>query len=96
MTRQQFDSVAALLFNVGDLSVVAPNAWNALLDGNFDRYRSEASEIRSSGGTVLPGLEDRRADEAELFTDNDYTRSFDNINGVAGSQGTPYAPGNWS
>ena len=95
MIRQQVDAVAALIFNVGDLSNVAPSAWAALLAGNFDRYLIETSEIRASNGIILPGLEDRRADEVELFTQYDYTRSFDHLNGVAGSAGNPYAPGNY-
>ncbi|MCA3492891.1 MAG: glycoside hydrolase family protein [Rhodobacter sp.] len=96
MTQQQVDAVASLMFNVvGNLATTAPRAWSALRVGDFDQYLVQMSEVRTAGGAIVPGLEDRRADEAELFVKNDYARTFDHINGIAGSVGNPYAPNNY-
>jgi GH24 family phage-related lysozyme (muramidase) len=96
LSQNQVDAFSLLTFNVGSLSSAAPNAWYAIQTGNFDRYLVEASEIRSAGGSVARGLEDRRADEAELFSQGDYARSFDSVGGAPGGNLNPYAPGNYS
>ncbi len=100
--QKQIDAVASLLFNVGLTRVkyvrgVAANGltqtWKALLDGNFDRFLIEMTEFRRSGGRVVDGLRHRRADEAELFTQGDYNRDYDNSN--PGWVANPYDDGNW-
>ena len=95
LTQEQVDAVASLIFNIGPTNFSDSGAETALIEGNFDRYLIEMSEFRAGGGNILSGLEDRRADEAELFTQNDYNRTFDSINGLAGAVGNPYAPGNF-
>ncbi|EEE46366.2 glycoside hydrolase family protein [Roseibium alexandrii] len=99
LQQHQIDAVASLIFNAGSLRANGPGSWQALLEGNFDTFLIEASEIRNGrkDGELVPfsGLEDRRADEAEMFVKADYSRTFDNSAGNPGSKGNPYAPGNY-
>jgi len=100
LNQNQIDAVASLMFNAGSLALAAPNAWGALKSGNFQHYLVEASEVRNitvNGQKVVArGLEDRRADEAELFVKADYIRTFDSVGGNPGAAGNPYALGNYT
>ena len=74
---------------------VQTNTWNALLSGDFDRYLIEMSEFRDFGESTQAGLENRRADEAQMFTQGDYEREFGDEGFPTGAEGNPYAPGNY-
>lgn len=67
-TEGQFDALVSLAFNYGVSRTVASTAVKRLKAGNDDETAASALLfINMGGGTILPGLITRRAQEAQRF-----------------------------
>ena len=67
LNPNQEAAVKSLLYNIGGPQFANSKARAALNAGDFDTFKKEASEFRMADGKVVPGLENRRRDELELF-----------------------------
>lgn len=74
LTQNQFDALVSMAFNYGKLP---KNLTKLVNEGCTDPKKITAAfgEVRRSGGQIVRGLVNRRADEAELFLNGDYKRS---------------------
>ena len=67
LNPNQEAAVKSLLFNIGGPQFANSKARAALNAGDFDSFKKEAAEFRKVGDKVIPGLENRRAQELALF-----------------------------
>ena len=67
LNPNQEAAVKSLLFNIGGPQFANSKARAALNAGDFDSFKKEAAEFRKVGDKVIPGLENRRAQEIALF-----------------------------
>ena len=67
LNPNQQAAVKSLLYNIGGPQFEVSKARAALNAGDFETFRKEAAEFRMANGEVIPGLENRRRDELELF-----------------------------
>jgi GH24 family phage-related lysozyme (muramidase) len=67
LNENQKNMVQSLLMNVGGTQFKDSQALKELNAGNFDNYLKEASEFRKVKDKVIPGLVNRRKEEAEIF-----------------------------
>ena len=67
LNPNQQAAVKSLLYNIGGPQFENSKARAALNSGDFETFKKEASEFRMADGKVIPGLENRRRDELELF-----------------------------
>lgn len=67
LNPNQQAAVKSLLYNIGGPQFENSKARAALNAGNFESFKKEAAEFRMADGKVIPGLENRRRDELELF-----------------------------
>ena len=67
LNDNQANSVKSLLFNIGGTNFAKSKALVALNSGDFETYKKEMAEFRLADGKVVPGLENRRASETDLF-----------------------------
>ena len=67
LNPNQEAAVKSLLFNIGGPQFANSKARAALNAGDFDSFKKEAAEFRKVGDEVIPGLENRRAQELALF-----------------------------
>ena len=67
LNTNQEAAVKSLLFNIGGPQFANSKARAALNAGDFDTFKKEAAEFRKVGDEVIPGLENRRAQELALF-----------------------------
>ena len=67
LNPNQKAAVKSLLFNIGGPQFANSKARAALNAGDFDSFKKEAAEFRKVGDKVIPGLENRRAQELALF-----------------------------
>ena len=67
LNTNQEAAVKSLLFNIGGPQFANSKARAALNAGDFERFKKEAAEFRKVGDKVIPGLENRRAQELALF-----------------------------
>ena len=67
LNTNQEAAVKSLLFNIGGPQFANSKARAALNAGDFDSFKKEAAEFRKVGDNVIPGLENRRAQELALF-----------------------------
>ena len=67
LNTNQEAAVKSLLFNIGGPQFANSKARAALNAGDFDSFKKEAAEFRKVGDEVIPGLENRRAQELALF-----------------------------
>lgn len=67
LNPNQQAAVKSLLYNIGGPQFENSKARAALNAGDFETFKKEAAEFRMADGKVIPGLENRRRDELELF-----------------------------
>lgn len=67
LNPNQQAAVKSLLYNIGGPQFENSKARAALNAGDFESFKKEAAEFRMADGKVIPGLENRRRDELELF-----------------------------
>lgn len=67
LNPNQQAAVKSLLYNIGGPQFANSKARAALNAGDFESFKKEASEFRLANGKVIPGLENRRREELELF-----------------------------
>jgi lysozyme len=67
LNPNQQAAVKSLLYNIGGPQFANSKARAALNAGDFETFKKEAAEFRLADGKVIPGLENRRRDELELF-----------------------------
>jgi len=67
LNSNQEAAVKSLLYNIGGPQFANSKARAALNSGDFETFQKEAAEFRMADGKVVPGLENRRRDEIELF-----------------------------
>lgn len=67
LNPNQEAAVKSLLYNIGGPQFEVSKARAALNEGDFETFKKEAAEFRMADGKVIPGLENRRRDEMELF-----------------------------
>lgn len=67
LNTNQEAAVKSLLFNIGGPQFANSKARAALNAGDFETFKKEAAEFRKVGDKVIPGLENRRAQELALF-----------------------------
>tara|TARA_R110000851_G_scaffold206496_1_gene358528 strand:- start:41 stop:4399 length:4359 start_codon:yes stop_codon:yes gene_type:complete len=67
LNENQKNMVQSLLMNVGGTQFKNSQALKELNAGNFDNYLKEASEFRKVKDKIIPGLVNRRKEEAEIF-----------------------------
>jgi lysozyme len=67
LNPNQQAAVKSLLYNIGGPQFANSKARAALNAGDFESFKKEAAEFRMANGKVIPGLENRRRDELELF-----------------------------
>ena len=67
LNPNQQASVKSLLYNIGGPQFANSKARAALNAGDFESFKKEAAEFRMADGKVIPGLENRRREELELF-----------------------------
>tara|TARA_R100000951_G_scaffold90463_1_gene78754 strand:+ start:933 stop:4190 length:3258 start_codon:yes stop_codon:yes gene_type:complete len=67
LNTNQEAAVKSLLFNIGGPQFANSKARAALNAGDFESFKKEAAEFRKVGDEVIPGLENRRAQELALF-----------------------------
>ena len=67
LNTNQEAAVKSLLFNIGGPQFANSKARAALNAGDFETFKKEAAEFRKVGDEVIPGLENRRAQELALF-----------------------------
>jgi len=67
LNPNQQAAVKSLLYNIGGPQFANSKARAALNTGDFESFKKEAAEFRMADGKVIPGLENRRRDELELF-----------------------------
>jgi len=76
LTQCQYDALLSFSFNCGPAWMTNGSGLSKLLiNGEFDKVGAKLGEYVKGGGQVLPGLVNRRADEAELFNNGDYIRN---------------------
>lgn len=76
LTQCQYDALLSFSFNCGSAWMTNGSGLSKLLiNGEFDKVGAKLGEYVKGGGQVLPGLVNRRADEAELFNNGDYIRN---------------------
>jgi len=67
LNPNQQAAVKSLLYNIGGPQFANSKARAALNAGDFESFKKEAAEFRMANGKVIPGLENRRREELELF-----------------------------
>ena len=67
LNSNQQAAVKSLIYNIGGPQFANSKARAALNAGDFETFKKEAAEFRMADGKVVPGLENRRRDEIELF-----------------------------
>jgi lysozyme len=67
LNPNQAAAVQSLIYNVGQGNFGESEALKRLNEGDFEGYLNEASEFRLANGEVMPGLVNRREQEAILF-----------------------------
>jgi len=67
LNPNQQAAVKSLLYNIGGPQFANSKARAALNAGDFESFKKEAAEFRMADGKVIPGLENRRREELELF-----------------------------
>ena len=67
LNPNQQAAVKSLLYNIGGPQFEVSKARAALNAGDFETFKKEAAEFRMADGKVIPGLENRRRDEMDLF-----------------------------
>ena len=67
LNPHQQAAVKSLLYNIGGPQFEVSKARAALNAGDFETFKKEAAEFRMADGNVIPGLENRRRDEMDLF-----------------------------
>ena len=76
LTQCQYDALLSFSFNCGSGWMTNGSGLSKLLiNGEFDKVGAKLGEYVKGGGRVLPGLVNRRADEAEMFNNGDYIRN---------------------
>ena len=76
LTQCQYDALLSFSFNCGSGWMTNGSGLSRLLiNGEFDKVGDKLGEYVKGGGRVLPGLVNRRADEAEMFNNGDYIRN---------------------
>lgn len=76
LTQCQYDALLSFSFNCGSGWMTNGSGLSKLLiNGEFDKVGAKLGEYVKGGGKVLPGLVNRRADEAEMFNSGDYIRN---------------------
>ncbi len=68
----QFAALVSFAFNVGGGAFAGSTLLKKLNAGDFDAVPGELAKWNKAGGVVQPGLVNRRADEAQLFTTGQY------------------------
>ena len=64
LTQAQFDSLTSFAFNCGEGNFRGSGIAEALLDEDIDEAAINMKMYRKSGGEIMPGLVERRAEEA--------------------------------
>jgi lysozyme len=72
ITQHQFDALVSFTYNVGPTRFRGSTLLRKLNNSQYDSVPTEMSRWIYSGGRMLPGLVDRRADEGRLFRYGDY------------------------
>lgn len=67
LTQNQFDALAAFVFNVGEPQFTGSTLLRVLNTGNYAGAAEHFAEWNHQDGKVLAGLTVRRAQERELF-----------------------------
>lgn len=67
LTRDQFDALVSLAFNIGLNALRRSTLLRKINDGDYEGAVREFSRWIYAGGRILPGLVKRRDDEAKLF-----------------------------
>ncbi len=77
LTQQQYDALVSLRFNLGSLEG-APKLRSLIISGNAtpEQIRREFEDIISNEKGPQPGLWRRRRDEANMFFNGDYRRTY--------------------
>lgn len=80
LKQHQFDAVVSLVYNVGLTAFKRSLAFRYLCEGNFVRFLYEAYDraqgFTKQNGKILEGLAKRRHDEAEMFINGTYERTY--------------------
>lgn len=71
LNQNQFDALVSFTFNVGSGNFRSSTLLRLLNQGDYDSVPSQLMRWVKGGGHVLPGLEIRRAREADLFSSKD-------------------------
>jgi tape measure domain-containing protein len=83
LTNNQLSALTSLVYNAGSLTQF-PKLLAAVNSGNFKEASNQFLDINKAGGKVLPGLTERRRQEAQMFM----SRNLDNVV----MQGNPIDP----
>lgn len=67
LTRNQFDALTSLVYNIGRGNFAKSRLRRQLNAGDFQSAAKSFGTWRKAGGRVLKGLEIRRKEEADLF-----------------------------
>ena len=67
LNPNQKTAVTSLIYNIGGPNFAKSAARKRLNEGDYEGFLTEMKEFRLADGQVVPGLEDRRLAEAELF-----------------------------
>lgn len=72
LTQNQFDALVSFTYNVGEGNFRSSTLLKKINSGDFEKAAREFHRWKYSDGKVLPGLVNRRAQEAKLFAYGTY------------------------
>lgn len=80
LTQNQFDAIVSLVYNVGTTSFRNSRSLKRLNSGDYTEFVNGAFHPQhgwvKQKGKILKGLQRRRADEARIFKENVYERTY--------------------
>lgn len=80
VTQNQFDAIVSLVYNVGETSFSRSRSLKRLNSGNYEGFVNGAYHPTlgwvKQKGKILKGLQLRRNDEARIFKENVYKRTY--------------------
>jgi hypothetical protein len=75
LTQNQFDALVSLVYNIGEGAFSKSTLLRKLNAGDYAGAQAQFAVWRKAGGKVMPGLVNRRAQEAALFGRGEYVSS---------------------
>ena len=72
LNQEQFDALASWVFNLGGTNFQRSTLLKCLNLGEYEMVPAQIKRWNRAGGTVVPGLVNRREAEAKLWATGDY------------------------